>query len=608
MKTYWRIISFAKPFGAFVPQYILFVLLSIAFSITSLSLLAPLLNTIFDIGSEKIKRVSELPAFSFDIEYLKTAFNFYFNKIIDQHGKVGALGFVCIVIVITNLLGNFFRYLSSRIIGRVRFKTVRNIRRALFETIVNLHIGFFSNEKKGDIMSRITNDVQEVESTIINSLKVLFKEPATIIGFFIFLFYLSPNLTFFSIIVLPISGAVIAGIAKRLKKRAIKSQEMLGEMVGTVDESIGGVRVINAFNAIPYIIGKFNGQNDKYAKINVAMSDRFELAGPISEFLGIITLALVLFYGGSLVLDGKLLSGGEFISYIAAFSQIMQPAKAISTATSGIQRGLASAERILSLLDTESTIKDKENAKELVSFENAIEFRNVKFAYEKETVLKGVNIKINKGEMIALVGQSGGGKSTIADLIPRFYDPTEGEIRIDGISLKDLTLESVRKQMGIVTQESILFNDTVLSNIAFGVQNAPMEEVIKAAKIANAHEFILKLPNGYYEIIGDRGVKLSGGQRQRLSIARAIFKNPPILILDEATSALDSESEKLVQEALGNLMRNRTSIVIAHRLSTIQHADKILVVNKGEIAESGTHQELLNKEGIYNKLSRMQLL
>ena len=384
---------------------------------------------------------------------------------------------------------------------------------------------------------------------------------------------------------------------------------MLGEMVSTVDETIGGIRVVNAFNAKKYVTDKFSQQNDKYAGLNISMSNKFELAGPISEFLGIIAVALVLFYGGKLVLSGSsTLTASEFIAYIGVFSQILQPAKAISTATSGIQRGLASAERILSLLQTSSKIKDKKNAKELTAFLQGIEFKNVNFSYEQEIVLKNINLTIKKGEMVALVGQSGGGKSTLADLIPRFYDPTHGQILVDGDDLRDVTQESLRKQMGIVTQESILFNDTVFNNIAFGETTATAEEVIKAAKVANAHEFISRLPNGYNEIIGDRGVKLSGGQRQRLSIARAVFKNPSILILDEATSALDSESEKLVQEALTNLMKNRTSIVIAHRLSTIQHADKIIVINNGEIVETGTHEELVNKMGVYSRLSKMQLI
>ncbi|HYG38284.1 MAG TPA: ABC transporter ATP-binding protein [Cytophagales bacterium] len=610
MNTYFRILSFAKPFGRFAPKYILFVVLSIVFSLTTFSLLSPLLNTIFDTdAAEKLTVVTQKPVFDFTLDYAEKLFKYYFNQVIRQEGKAGALGYVCVIIVVANFFANIFRYLAGRTMGKVRATTVRNIRKALFERITCLHIGFFSNERKGDIMSRVTNDIQEVEGTIISSLKVIFKEPATIIGYFIFLFTISVELTLFTVVILPISGGVIAGIAKRLKKKAAQSQKNLGEMVGTIDETIGGVRVINAFNALPYIISKFNRKNDKYARINISMSNRFELAGPISEFLGIIAVALVLYYGGSLVLEGtSSLNGGQFIAYIALFSQILQPAKAISNASSGIQRGLASADRILQLLDTETEISDKENAKDLPSFNHSVEFKNVWFAYEKENILKGINLTINKGEMVALVGQSGGGKSTMADLIPRFYDPIKGDITIDGISLKDLKLESLRKHMGIVTQESILFNDTVFNNIAFGIENASEEEVIKAAKIANAHEFISKLPGGYNEIIGDRGVKLSGGQRQRLSIARAVFKNPPILILDEATSALDSESEKLVQEALTNLMKNRTSIVIAHRLSTIQHADKIVVVNKGEIAECGTHEELVNKEGIYSKLTRMQLL
>jgi ATP-binding cassette, subfamily B, bacterial MsbA len=607
LKTYLRILSFGRPFSKFLPKYILFVLLAILFSIFTFGMLIPLLNILF--GKDSLPVVNTLPEFSFSVSYIKEVFLYYFNDYLAKYGKAGGLVFVCVALLIPNLLANLFRYLSARTIGKTRARIVKNIRSALFDRVTGLQLGYFSNEKKGDIMSRITNDVQEVENTIVNSLKVIIKEPLTIIGFFAVLFYLSLKLTLFTFILLPVAGLIISGISKRLKKRAAKSQQTLGEMVSTLDESLGGIRVVKGFNAVGYIKKKFLSHNQQYADINVAMSNRYELAGPISEFLGIVTVTAILLYGGLLIINNNSeLSGEAFIAYLAIFTQILNPAKAFSTAMSGINRGLASANRILELLDVQPKITDKPTATEIGSFTEKIEFRNVSFSYEKEKVLKNLNLVIEKGKTIALVGASGGGKSTLADLIPRFYDPTEGQVLIDGIDLRDLKQESLRNHMGIVTQESILFNDTVFNNIAFGVENAQLDAVIQAAKVAHADEFIVNLEKGYDTIIGDRGMKLSGGQKQRLSIARAVFKNPAILILDEATSALDSESEKLVQDALTNLMKNRTSVVIAHRLSTIQNADEIVVIQKGEIVERGNHEELISRQGVYHRLSRMQLL
>lgn len=608
MKTYLRILGFAKPLGKYVPQYIIFTLLSIIFGIANLTLIKPLFDVIFEqVGSEKIAEYSNKPDFSLSIEYFNGLFNYYLVEAIENYGKLGALSYVCIIIVISVLLSNLFKYLSAVILAQVRANVIENLRKTIFEKVSLLHLGYFSNERKGDVMSRITNDVLEVENSVVNSLKVAFREPATIIIYFAVLFFKSWELTLFTIVFLPVSGFIISEVAKRLKKKARETQESLGSIVGIVDETLSGMRVIKAFNARDFVVNKFGKEVNRYARLNVSMARKNELASPLSEFMGVFVVAVILLYGGNMVLNNtSTLDASGFLTYIIIFTQVLTPAKAISSAFSTIQRGLASGERIFSTIDTELEVKDLPNARDLEAFNEKISFKDVSFAYDKHLVLKKIDFEIQKGKTIALVGPSGGGKSTIADLIPRFYDPTGGEVQIDGVSLKAYSLDSLRKHMGIVTQESILFNDTIFNNIAFGLNNVDPKEVEKAAKIANAHDFIRKTEKGYQTVIGERGSKLSGGQRQRLSIARAVLKNPPILILDEATSALDSESEMLVQEALTNLMKNRTSIVIAHRLSTIQHADEIIVIQQGEIVERGNHDQLMANGGLYNKLILMQ--
>ena len=515
--------------------------------------------------------------------------------------------FVCGVVLVSVMLTNLFRYLSAIISARIRLDVVKYLRMDVYNKVSRMHLGFFSSERKGDLMSRITNDVQEVEVSVLNSPKSLLREPATIIFYFIALFVISYKLTFFTLLILPLAGGALGYIVKKLKKKAVQSQESLGRIVNILDETLGGMRIIKAFNARDYIASKIDQETDYYRKVNLSYSYRRELGSPISEFLGIAIVTLILYIGGSLVLDDEsTLSASEFIAYLAIFSQIISPAKAFSQGLSAVQKGIASGERIFKIIDIQPSIRNAPDAKPIERFDESLEFDRVSFAYDKEHVLKNINLKIEKGSSVALVGPSGGGKSTLADLIPRFYDPSAGEVKIDGQSIKAYDIDSVRALMGIVTQESILFNDTVFNNIAFGLENPDKEEVIRAAKIANAHDFIMELDEDYETNIGDRGMKLSGGQRQRISIARAVLKNPPILILDEATSALDSASEKLVQEALSNLMKNRTSVIIAHRLSTIQHADKIVVIQNGEIIEQGTHDELLAKGGMYKKLSVMQ--
>jgi subfamily B ATP-binding cassette protein MsbA len=521
---------------------------------------------------------------------------------------MGTLKFVSAVIVGSVLLSNIFTYISNVLLSKIRAKVIEKLRADIFQKTTALHLGYFTNERKGDLISRLTNDVQEVENSIVSTLKVAFREPATILITFFLLFFISIELTLFTLLFLPVTGYIISEVVKRLKKKAAEGQAALGKIVNILDESISGIRIIKAFTAQTYINKVFGRELKNYSDISISMARKNELASPLSQFLGVLVVAGILLYGGNLVLNasGKL-SASAFFTYIILFTQVLNPAKTISQAVSNIQRGIASADRIFSVIDTPPAIQEKESAIKAAHFKEALCFERVSFRYEQETVLHQINLTLKKGQAIALVGPSGGGKSTLADLVPRFYDPTEGQITLDGIDIKSLDLQSLRAHIGVVTQESILFNDSVWKNIAFGVEDAKEEDIIRAAKVANAHEFIMELEQGYHTLIGERGTRLSGGQRQRLSIARAVFKNPDILILDEATSALDTESEKLVQEALEKLMQNRTSLIIAHRLSTIQHADEIVVLDKGEIVERGSHKELIEQKGLYYKLSMTQL-
>ncbi len=605
MNNFIRVLSYAQNIVPKLTQFFIYSILGVIFGVFNILLVIPMLSILFD--TTKALVVPDMPEFSFSSGYVKDAFYHYFLQIVNDQGKLNALLFVCALIVACVFLANIFRYLERVMATKIRVDLVKNIRMDFFRKVSLLHIGYFNNERKGDLISRFTNDVQEVESAVMGSLKAVLKEPITIIGYFIGLFILSPQLTLFTLIVLPVTGGALAEIIKRLKREAVESQESLGRIVNILDETFSGMRVIKAFNARNFIIKKMEDESINYRKFNKSLSYKNEMASPVSEILGVTIIAGVIFFGGNMVLsEDSTLTPEVFLTFLALFSMILQPAKSFSNGITSLQKGTASAKRIFQIIDTRPAIENKLNAAELKNFESTIEFRNVSFAYETELVLKGISLTITKGKTIALVGTSGGGKSTLADLIPRFYDPTEGEVLIDGKSITEYEIESLRKQMGVVTQESILFNDTIFNNIAFGMPNVSEEAVMQAAQIANAHDFIMQTERGYQTLIGERGSKLSGGQRQRLSIARAVLKNPPILILDEATSALDSESEKLVQEALFNLMKHRTSIVIAHRLSTIQHADEILVIQNGEIVERGTHVQLSQKEGLYKKLSSIQ--
>jgi ATP-binding cassette, subfamily B, bacterial MsbA len=605
MRVFFRILEYSNNLISKLIQFFVFSVLGTVFGLITFAVTMPLLETLFD--KANVTKISPLPHFELTTEYAIGTFNHFYSKTVMQYGKLDALLFICVCIIASTLLSSVFKYLERIVASQMRVNVVKNLRTEIFSKVTRLQISYFNTHRKGDLISRFTGDVQEIESTVINSLKTVLKEPVTILIYFAAMFFISVKLTLFALIVLPIVGGVLGGIVKRLKKKATLSQESLGRIVNLLDETFSGMRVIKAFNARQYSLDKMSKENNHYSKVNLSMAYKNELASPVSELLGVLIVTIIMYFGGSLILSGESeLTAKSFIGFLIFFSQIIQPAKSFSSGITSLQKGIASARRIFTVIDTQPSIENKPNAIVLNTFEKNIEFKNVSFAYDTDLVLRNVNLTVEKGKTIALVGTSGGGKSTLADLVPRFYDPTDGEVCIDDISLRDYEIESLRKQMGVVTQESILFNDTIFNNIAFGLPNVNEEAVIEAAKIANAHNFIMQTENGYQTNIGERGSKLSGGQRQRLSIARAVLKNPPILILDEATSALDSESEKLVQEALFNLMKNRTSIVIAHRLSTIQHADEIIVIQHGQIIERGTHDSLIKKNGLYKKLNEIQ--
>ncbi len=609
MKTYIRILKYADSIRQYAFPYFILSLFASLFGILNFTLLGPLLDVIFNgVKAVDLQAHSEKIAFSFSINYFKYTFYYYFYQTINLYGRLGALKFACSAIVVSVILANIFRYLSQRVLKTVEAQTIASLRQAVFEKTMKLHFGFFNNERKGNLMAHLTTDVQEVENSIGRAFTAAIKEVFTLVMYFITLFNMSVKLTLFSLIILPLSSGIIALISRKLRRAARDVQALQSSMVSTLDEVFGGMRIVKGFNAEKVVSEKFRKENYHYKDAVLRMVYRQEMTSPLSEAMGVSVVAGILLYGGTLVIaKDSSLTASSFIAFIILFSQVMRPAKSISDAFSTVQRGIASSERILKLIDTVPAIQDAPNAVDIQDFNQEIEFRNVSFSYETgRKVLDDISFKIQKGKTIALVGTSGGGKSTIADLVPRFYDPTEGQILVDGVDIKHIKIQSLTKQIGIVTQESILFNDTVFNNITFGYQ-VTENQVIEAAKVANAHTFVSQLQDGYQTLIGDRGGRLSGGQRQRLSIARAVLKNPPILILDEATSALDTESEKLVQEALTQLMQNRTTLVIAHRLSTIQHADEILVINKGKIVERGTHEELLqNEDGFYRKLNSMQ--
>ena len=609
MKIYLRLLSFARPYGRYAIPYFFCTLFYALFNTCNFVLIIPLLRTLFDQGA-MLEVVTTAPRFELSVDYITNLLNYWLYCIYgSEYSTMNILVFLAAFVTISALLSNTFRYLGQRTIENLRVNSLQNIRNAVFDNVMGLNLSFFSSARKGDMMSRITSDVQTVRFCIVNTLQVVFREPFLIIGYIVAMVSISWQLSLFSIIYLPLVALVIGSIVKKLRHPALKAQQNFGALTSVLDESLSGVKVIKAYGAEDFFRGRFRNINKRFSEISRRMAYRQQMASPMSEFLGIAAAAGLLIFGGALVLSGEgTLDGSGFIAYIAIFTQITRPMRAFTDAFANINQGIAAGGRVLELLDTKSTITSPEDGGvELTEFSEEIEFRNVRFSYESDReVIGGINFKVKKGETVALVGPSGGGKSTTSDLIPRFYDVCSGEILIDGKNIKEYNLPSLRKAMGIVSQETVLFNDTIENNIRLGNDSATMEDIERAARIANAHNFIMETSEGYQTNIGDRGAKLSGGQRQRLSIARAILKNPDILILDEATSALDTESEKLVQEALDKLLNGRTSVIIAHRLSTIKNADKIIVIDQGRIVEEGTHTELIDKGGLYAKLVALQ--
>lgn len=611
MKKFFGVLRYVKGYWDYATLNIIFNILSVIFSLFSIAMLFPFLQVLLLGNATTLNETLQkgAPVFTLSASSITDNVNYYLSKIIVEQGKLEALVLICLFVIINIFLKNLFRYLGMFFIAPIRNGVVRDMRNKMYDKILDLPLSYYSEERKGDIMSRMTADVQEIEWSIMQSLEMIFREPVTILIYLGTMVVISPQLSVFSFVLLPISGLMIGRIGKSLRKSSAKSKEKMGLLLSILEETLGGLRIIKGFNAEKNMNSRFQEENQAYTNISVKMYRKTDLASPLSEFLGVTVMVVILYFGGKLVLADHTMNGSILIFYLAVFSQLLAPAKSFTTAYYNVQKGLASAERIDKILNAEVNIKDGKDPISITKFENEIEYKNVSFAYREGEigwVLNDINLKIAKGKTIALVGQSGSGKTTMADMLPRFYDATQGEILIDGIPIKNTRLKDLRALMGIVTQESILFNDTVYNNIAFGIDNVNEQQVIEAAKIANAHEFISSMPNGYQTNIGDRGSKMSGGQRQRISIARAVLKNPPILILDEATSALDTESERLVQDALNKLMKNRTSIVIAHRLSTIQHADEIIVMQKGVIIERGNHADLIVKSGTYKKLHDLQ--
>lgn len=600
-----KIIPFALHYKRNVTLNIIFNVLYALFSTLLMVSLMPTLDVIFDKGVKVLNKPIYTGIASikdYGVDYL----NYTITTISNEHGKQNALLLVIGIVLITALLKNFFNYLASRHVTALRNGVLRDLRQKLYHKIIHLPVSYYSDQRKGDVMARMLGDVGEVQNSFFQILELIVREPLTIIFSIVAMFAISAKLTLFVFLFIPISGFIISRIGKSLKSKSQRAQQESGVFISTLDETLTGLKVVKGFNAENIFIQKFNDSINRLLKLSNSISNKNNLASPMSEFLGIMTIGTLLWYGGKLVLVDQTLSSTAFITYIALAYTILTPAKAISKASYQVKSGLAAAERVFVLLEQENVITDKPDAIVKKSFDEKITIENINFAYAEENVLKNFSLEVPKGKTVALVGQSGSGKSTIANLLTRFYDVNDGKIAIDGTDIKDMEMHSLRALMGLVTQDSILFNDSIKNNLLIGKPNASDEEIVEALKVANAYEFVKDLPNGIETNIGDSGGKLSGGQKQRLSIARAVLKNPPIMILDEATSALDTESEKFVQVALENMMQNRTSIVIAHRLSTIQKADKIVVMQKGEIVEQGTHDELLAKNGTYSKLVMMQ--
>lgn len=604
-KIYMRLLGFARPIRKYAIPYFFYSLFYALFNSLTFLLIMPILKTMFD-ADYTFVYVEKLPPLAFNQEYLTALFNFTYSHLFTEYNPENVLLLLAIVTIFVSLLSNLFRYMGAWTVENMRTRTLQRMRNEMFSKVVDMNVGYFSDQRKGDIISKITSDVGVVQFCITNTLQVAFREPFLIIGYTVMMVAISWELALFSVLFLPVVALIIGSIVKRLRHPARTSQQRMGELVSTLDESLSGIKVIKSYNATGYVKQKFYDLSEDLARLTLSMARRQQLASPMSEFLGISAVGVILVFGGSLVFKDALSPEG-FIAFIAMFSQITRPVRTFIDQFSNINQGIAAGERIFSIIDAQSEIQDKPGAIELDGLKDKIEFRDIHFSYDgSREVIAGISFEIKRGETVALVGPSGGGKSTLSELIPRFYDVKAGDILIDGVSVRDYTQDSLRAHMSVVAQDTVLFNDTIEGNIAMGKAGATHEEIVEAARIANADCFIQEAPEGYQTNIGDRGVKLSGGQRQRLSIARAVLKNPEILILDEATSALDTESEKLVQDALNKLLVGRTSVVIAHRLSTIHNADKIIVVDHGRVAEQGTHTELLAKGGIYAKLIELQ--
>ncbi|MDR0560178.1 MAG: ABC transporter ATP-binding protein/permease [Prevotellaceae bacterium] len=603
----FRILTFAKPYSRFLPRYLAFVFPGMIFGIFNYLLIIPILEVVFENKELVYDKNAEFSLS--DFSYLKNVYYAFVSSIHVRWGAKGTLVIICLSIMIASLLSNLFKYLAQCVLISMRVHVLKKMRTMVFDKVTRFHVAYFNEHKKGDLISTLSNDIGEVQNSIVGSFQALFRDPIMIVGNMVVLFLMSYQLTIFSLIVAPLSAFLIVRLARKLKHDAGIAQKYQAGIMSIIEETISGMRIIKAFNAQKYVREKFESVNENYRKASKRVAKRYEMASPMSEFLGVSVVLCIVYFGGVLVLNGSLgMSSAQFIAYLAFYYNVLVPLKEFSKSFASIQKGMASAQRVFDVLDYQVEILKSEKPVSISEFCDSIEFENVSFRYSEKNseVLHKVSMKIPKGKMYAVVGHSGAGKSTLVDLIPRFYDITGGELKIDGIDVKDYQPKELISLMGIVSQESILFNDTVFNNIAFGWENATEENVRKAAETANAHEFIVKLEKGYDTHVGDRGNRLSGGQRQRLAIARAIFRNPPILILDEATSALDAESEKLVQDALQKLMQNRTSIVIAHRLSTIRSADHIVVLHEGKIIEQGTHEELMNLGAAYYNLCKLQ--
>ncbi|MFN4123860.1 MAG: ABC transporter ATP-binding protein [Flavobacteriales bacterium] len=607
MKKIYHILSLTLPYRANLIAHILLTNIGVVFSIFSFALLIPVLDIFFKSDELAFKEILSKgePTFSFSKEAILDLMNYYIALLSDSFGKQQTLLLVCFSLLGMILMKNLFQYGGMVFLSKVVNGVVAGLREKIYASILRLQVSFFSGERKGDLLSRMSGDLKEIEWSILSCVEAGLKSPFEIVANLIFLFLMSPSLTIFLMIFLPISGLIISLLGRSLRKKSQSGQQKMGELLNIAEESIGGNRIIKAFTAEDYMLRKFKQKNQDWYKTMVRIYRRTDLASPLSEFMGVAAVTVLLIYGGNLVFEQKL-EPSVFIVYLILFSQLINPFKSLSKAYYTAQRGLASVERVNEVANAIPTIEDRSDAKELPAFQHSIRYEQVSFRYENHYVLNKVNLDIQKGETVALVGKSGSGKTTLAMLLPRFFELQEGHIYIDGHDIRDFKLKSLRSHIGIVTQDAILFNDTVAANIAFGTDDYAIDAVMNAAKVANAHEFILQLPEKYQTNIGEGGSKLSGGQRQRLSIARAIFKNPEILILDEATSALDTESEKFVQDALNKLMQNRTVLVIAHRLSTIRHADKIVVMDEGKIVETGNHSVLIEQNGVYKRLIDMQ--